>query len=132
MNVTYQGNVTYTVLLANSGSVSDTNVLFTDTLPVSTTFDSWVEQPAGAVEMGDEITWSGTVTANEAITFTFIVTHTGDYGDVVTNTAEYSGTNSVGTAEAVFTVESLSGDITFVYHGLGRCGLIGGNSLHRW
>ena len=32
-----------------------------------------------------------TVVAGEAITFTFVVTHTGDHADVVINTARYSG-----------------------------------------
>ncbi len=116
-NVSYLGTVTYTVILSNSGSVPETAVLFTDTLPISTTFGSWVEQPVGAAESGNEITWSGTVTNGEAITFTFTADQTAGYGDTITNTAEFSGTTA-GSAQAAFTVGTLSGDITFVYHDL--------------
>jgi len=76
----------------NSGSLSDTSALLTDTLPSEVDFGTWIEQPAGASESSDEITWSGAVTTSAAITFTFIANHVGDYSDVVTNTAEYSGT----------------------------------------
>ncbi|MBK8984725.1 MAG: ExeM/NucH family extracellular endonuclease [Chloroflexi bacterium] len=116
--VPFQSPVTYTVVLQNNGGMADTAVLFTDTLPISTTFGAWVEQPAGASEAGNEITWSGTVTNGESITFTFTADQTGDYGDTITNTAEYSGTTTTGTAQAAFTVESLEGDITFVYYDL--------------
>ena len=116
--VLYQSTITYTVALQNSGSVSDTAVLFTDTLPISTTFGAWVDQPVGAAETAGVITWAGTVTNGETITFTFTADQTGDYGDTITNTAEFSGTTAVGTAQASFTVESLAGDITFIYHDL--------------
>ncbi|MCA9936989.1 MAG: Ig-like domain-containing protein, partial [Anaerolineales bacterium] len=117
-NVIYHSLVTYTVVLANNGSVTDTAVYVTDTLPVSTTFASWVEQPAGAAVIADELTWNGEVAPSTAVTFTFIVTHTGDYGDVVENTAVYSGTSGSGSNATTFTVQSLTGDITFVYHDL--------------
>jgi DNA/RNA endonuclease YhcR with UshA esterase domain len=110
--------VTYTILLENSGAVSDTAVLFTDTLPISATFSAWIEQPSGANETAGVITWAGTVTNGETITFTFTADQTADYGDTITNTAEFSGTTETGTAQATFTVESLEGDVTFVYHDL--------------
>ncbi|MCB8982366.1 MAG: ExeM/NucH family extracellular endonuclease [Ardenticatenaceae bacterium] len=118
ISVPYQSAVTYTIVLHNSYIYSETAVLFTDTLPISTTFNSWIEQPAGAAVNNDEITWTGTVTNGESITFTFTADQTGDYGQTIINTAAYSGTTSAGTAEAAFTVESLSGDVTFVYHDL--------------
>ncbi len=105
-DVTYHGTVTYTVVLSNSGAGHGTGVLLTDTLPSQVDFARWVVQPASADETNDQITWNGTVTASTAITFTFVVTHTGDYGDVVTNTAEYSHTTGSGSDEATFTVES--------------------------
>ena len=124
-DVAYHGFVTYTVRLENIGGVNDT-VLFTDTLPAEVDFGEWIEQPEGATVVGDVITWSGTVTAGEAITITFTAQHVGDYGDVVTNTAEFSGTYDAGTAQAVFTVEKLTTDVTFVYHDLEDVVLVGG------
>ena len=117
-DVDYHGEVTYTLTLTNTGGADDANALLTDTLPAEVDFARWIVQPTGAAFSADEITWSGTVTAGTAIPFTFVVTHVGDYGDVVTNTAEFSGTNDAGTAEVVFTVEELIGDVTFVYHDL--------------
>ncbi len=97
--------VTYTVVLSNSSAVYASNVLMTDTLPVEVDFASWVAQPTGANQANDQITWSGTVSASMAITFTFAVTHTGDYGDVVTNTAEYRYTPIIsGSGYVTFTV----------------------------
>lgn len=117
-NVPYQGTVTYTIALHNSNVFSDTTAMLTDTLPISTTFGAWVDQPVGAAETAGVITWAGTVTNGETITFTFTADQTGDYGDIITNTAEFSGTTAAGTAQASFTVESLAGDVTFIYHDL--------------
>jgi uncharacterized repeat protein (TIGR01451 family)/CSLREA domain-containing protein len=110
-NVAYHGVVTYTVVLSNSASVNATGILLTDTLPSQVDFASWVIQPSGADESDDEITWDGQVLANNVVTFTFVVTHTGDPGDIVTNTAEYSHTIGSDSAEAAFTVESMN----FIY-----------------
>jgi len=110
-DVTYHGTVTYTVVLNNSGIVSGIGVLLTDTLPSEVDFAHWVAQPAGASVAADRITWSGTVPANTAITFVFAVTHTGDYGDVVTNTAEYGHASGSGDDDATFTVQSMN----FIY-----------------
>jgi len=98
------GVVTYTLVLSNSGDINAYGVLLTDTLPLSVTFAGWSEQPAGATESDDEITWSGTVTASASITFTFAVTHTGDYRDVITNTAIFSHASGDGFADAGFRV----------------------------
>jgi uncharacterized repeat protein (TIGR01451 family) len=102
--VTYHGPVTYTVALANDGTRDARDVWVTDTLPVSTTFGAWVERPSGAGVAGQDITWRGTVTAGEAITFTFAVSHSGDYGEVVTNTASYRHDGETASAEAAFAV----------------------------
>ncbi len=106
-NVTYHGEITYTITLTNSGSLSATNTLITDTLPTEVNFIRWIEQSA-AMETSDEITWTGTVTNNEAITISFVVSHTGDYDEIITNTAEYSHSSmtSVATATATFYVAS--------------------------
>jgi len=106
-NVAYHSTITYTVSLRNSGPGSDTNVLFTDTLPTEVDFASWVASPTHtslATAPNEEITWSGTVTAGEAITWTWTVTQTGDYGETITNTADFSSTLQTGSAPATFTV----------------------------
>ncbi len=116
-DVPYHGTVTYTIVLSNGRAVNDT-VLFTDTLPAEVDFGAWIEGPDGATVDNDVITWAGTITAGTAITFSFTAQHVGGYGDVVTNTAEFSGTYDAGTAQAVFTVEKLTTDVTFIYHDL--------------
>ncbi len=113
-DIAYQGIVTYTVVLSNSASVDATGVLLTDTLPSQVDFASWVAQPPGADESDDEITWNGPVSANNVVTFTFVVTHTGDYGDMVTNTAEYSHASGDGSDDATFTVESIRNFIIYL------------------
>ena len=117
IDVPYHGTVTYTIVLSNSRAVSDT-VLFTDTLPPEMDFGTWIERPTGATVDNDVVTWAGTINAGTAITFSFTARHVGDYGDVVTNTAEFSGTHDAGAAQAVFTVETLTTDVTFFYHDL--------------
>jgi uncharacterized repeat protein (TIGR01451 family) len=105
-NVAYRGEVTYTVVISNSGLGNANAVLFTDTLPLSTTFARWVTQPAGANGTSSQLTWSGTVTSGQAITFTFVASHTGNFSDTVVNIAQYSHTTSSGQAQATFTVIS--------------------------
>jgi len=103
-NVAHHGLVTYTLVLTNAHPVSETGVLLTDTLPADVTFAHWLTHP-GATCVGDVLTWTGTLTPSTALTFTFVATHTGDYGDVVTNTATLSGAYQTGSAAATFTVE---------------------------
>jgi len=100
----YHGAVTYTVRLDNGGWASDTDVLFTDTLPSKMDFGAFVSADHGARVDNDELTWTGTVAAGEALTWTFAALHTGGYGDVVTNTAEFSGALQAGDDDVVFTV----------------------------
>ena len=107
VDVGFHSPVTYTVVLENRNETDDPNAMLTDTLPAEVDFARWVEEPEGAAVSADEITWSGTVTASEAITFTFVVTHVGDPGDVVTNTAVFSGASGIREAEATFSVEKL-------------------------
>ena len=106
-HVAYHSTVTYTIDLANSGLTDLTSVQVSDALPISTTFAYWVEQPAGASVAADQIGWTGTVTAGQSVRFTFAVTHTGDLGDCITNTATFSHTTQAGTAGATFTVEQV-------------------------
>ena len=48
-----------------------------------------------------------TVAAGEAITFTFVITHTGDHAEVVTNTARDSHSSGRGSDNAAFAVGSV-------------------------
>ncbi len=109
--------VTYTVVLVNPSSTDEIGALLTDTLPSEVTFGSWIEQPAGATVSGNEITWSGTLSASTTITFAFTADHVGAPGEVITNTVQYDGSVALE-AQATFEVEALFGDITFIYNDL--------------
>lgn len=102
-SATYQGPVTYTVIVTNSGAIDAVGLLLTDTLPAEVDFDSWLVQN-GAIEASDVITWSGDLTANTSLTFQFIVSHTGNFGDVVVNTADIDYTGNISSASGTFTV----------------------------
>jgi uncharacterized repeat protein (TIGR01451 family) len=102
--VGYGDLVTYTLVLANGGTSAASGVMVTDTLPTAQVdFAYWIEQPMGAQEVDGTITWSGTVTVGESITFTFAVTNIETTGEVV-NTAEFSHTSGGGSDDAVFSV----------------------------
>jgi hypothetical protein len=106
IRIPYHGTLTYTVVLANRTNSDKPNAFLTDTLPADVDFARWVEQPAGAQVVADRLTWSGTVTTGAALSFTFLVSHVGDYQDVVVNTAQYRHTTGTGSDNALFTVES--------------------------
>ncbi|HZY43730.1 MAG TPA: lamin tail domain-containing protein [Anaerolineae bacterium] len=103
-NVTYHGTVTYTLIVSNQGTADALNTLVTDTLPSEVDFAQWIDQPIGANPNSDQITWAGTISVGQPITFTFVVTHVGSYGDVVTNTAQFDQASGSGSASAVFNV----------------------------
>jgi len=69
-------------------------------------FDHWVQQPAGASIAADQLTWNGAVPASGQVTFNFVVSHTGVYSQVVTNTASFfhPASGSQGSGEAIFVV----------------------------
>ena len=98
-----QGEVTYTIVLRNNGSASANNTVLTDTLPDQVEFARWLAQPAGANLTSNQLTWSGAVSAGQALTFTFIVTNQATSG-VITNTAHYSHASSANSASASFSV----------------------------
>ena len=106
-DVPYHGPVTYTVLLANTGSLTDTAVVFSDTLPAQVIFGQWVEKPAAATLVnGNRLTWSGIITPGNVITVSWTALHIGNYGDTVVNTAAISGTTRMDIDTATFTVIS--------------------------
>ncbi|MFC2030577.1 FG-GAP-like repeat-containing protein [Chloroflexota bacterium] len=104
-DVAYHSEVTYTVVLSNSGEADAWDSALTDTLPDEVNFARWIERPAGAFVSDDEITWNGMVESGRALTISFVARHVGYYGEVVTNRAEYAHwTGQVGHADAPFTV----------------------------
>ena len=105
-DVPYHGPVTYTVRLANAGPLTDTAVVFSDTLPAQVIFGQWVEKPAAATLVnGNRLTWNGILTPGNVITVSWTALHIGDYGDIVVNTAAISGTTRTDMATATFMVE---------------------------
>lgn len=102
-----QGTVTYAVVLDNMGLLPDNQVLMTDTLPTDTSFVEWIEQPAGAALEDDVITWIGKVDAGMTVPFVYSIRYArGDQGEVLINTAEFSGTVQTGRVEARFLAAS--------------------------
>jgi uncharacterized repeat protein (TIGR01451 family) len=101
-DVAYQGVVTYTLVLSNSGGAADGAAILTDTLPAGTTFARWIEQNGAAIDAG-QLTWgSGAVDAGAAITVSFAVTNTAGGGATITNTAWFSGSLQTGSAAAAY------------------------------
>lgn len=102
--VPYHGVVTYTLIMSNTGLAGDPRAGLTDTLPAQVTFGQWLAQPGGAVVNGNTLSWAGLLTPGTALTFSFTATQTGGYGEVITNTAWFSGTQQRGSATAAFQV----------------------------
>ena len=102
------GVVTYTVVLSNSGAGDALGVVLTDALPAEVTFGGWVQQPSGAVQSGNVITWTGDLAGGAEVTLVFTATLNVDYGlygQAVTNTARFASDNAgSGQASAAFTV----------------------------
>ncbi len=92
--------VTYTLVLSNSGLLSDT-VRLSDTLPSGVEFAAWGEQ-GGAQRRTDEISWQGLVTAGESISITFVVTNLNSSG-TITNRAQFSGSLQTGSSRVSHT-----------------------------
>ncbi len=81
--------LTYTIVVANNGPVSATNVLITDTLP------NYVD--------GADLNTTTTITANDRVTYTIKATLTpnASFSTTITNTAYFSHTSGVGQDSAV-------------------------------
>lgn len=101
--------VTYTIILSNGGGADVTSQL-TDTLPAQVDFAGWVVQPAGAGVSSDEVTWSGTVTAGQAISLIFVVTNTATSG-TVSNAVTADGS---ALAQANFEVDECGNPATLI------------------
>lgn len=103
VNVLNGDTVTYTLVLANDGGITETAAILTDVLPADVTFNSWVSQPAGAVSSSTAVTWTGEIAPEEEITLIFQADYTGPNTGTVVNTAYFSGTVSTGNDSATFT-----------------------------
>ena len=77
--------------------------MITDTLPAGVTFQSWIQQPPGAVRSGSAITWTGTLADGAQLALVFAATNTASGGVTITNTAGFSGTSNAGTTSAAYT-----------------------------
>lgn len=107
----YHGLITYTVTLTNSGPDDVAGTLLTDTLPGGVVnFARFVSPPtpANASASGGVITWSGTVTANSVISFSYVVTHVGNYSDALSNSAQFlhPTTSQSDTVQSTVTIAS--------------------------
>ncbi len=80
-----QDTVTYTLVLSNAHTFTETGVILRDTLPTEVDFGAWIANP-GAIVANDVITWTGDLLPTTALTFTFTAIHYGST-DPVTNTA---------------------------------------------
>ena len=107
-NVGASDPVTYTIVVSNKGTSDAQNLVMTDTLHALTTFAGWIGPSQGATVSGTEIAWTGTVTASDAVTFTFLVTHTAGFGQTVPNTAHFRHREDQGEATAAFRVVPLA------------------------
>ena len=99
--IPYGGVVTYTVLLSNTGSVTDPQVLLTDTLPTGVSFGQWVSNP-GATVMGNQIVWNGSLINQTIVPLVFQAIR--DSGRNVTNTVIASGSLQSVQAVAAFAI----------------------------
>jgi uncharacterized repeat protein (TIGR01451 family) len=101
--------VTYAITMTNSGDAPATGVVLTDVLPSEVTFGGFVTPaPAGTVQVGNAITWTGTANFGTSVTWMFTATIGADtslYGHTVTNVARYTSTNAGSSqASASFTI----------------------------
>ncbi len=93
--------VTYTLVLSNSGGLSD-SVRLSDPLPSGVEFAAWVAQ-GGAMENANEISWQGPVTAGESISIIFAGTNRNLSGPI-TNRAQFSGSVQTGSSSVSYNV----------------------------
>ncbi|MGC9397379.1 MAG: hypothetical protein ACP5J4_21245 [Anaerolineae bacterium] len=66
----YTGVLTYTITLENDTDVVS-GIVMTDALPTLLSFGTWVAQPPGAFNVGDTITWTGSITVGSPVQLVF-------------------------------------------------------------
>ncbi len=107
------GVVTYTMVLSNSGLGPDPMVEISDVLPIQMYAIEWLQQPTGAkVERIYEIqryavSWRGSVSTSDGVTFSLRTRYSGGFSEVVTNTALYTASVQAGNARATFQASHL-------------------------
>jgi len=109
-NFDLDASVTYTLTLQNSGWQPASSVLLTDTLPTELDFGGWVQQ-SGANVTGNEITWTGDLSAQSSITFVFTATVANELPanvQIVTNTARFQYGTESASADASFRIRYLT------------------------
>ncbi|MEM7343218.1 MAG: lamin tail domain-containing protein [Chloroflexota bacterium] len=105
---TYHSLITYTVTLTNNSPVAAHTTHLTDTLPITTVRFARFIAANGATENGGIVSWQGSVPASTQISFVYVVTHTGEYGDSFANIAQFNHppTGQQGSASSTVTIAS--------------------------
>ncbi len=103
------GVVTYTLELSNLVTAPAEDVVLVDTLPLSVTFGGWVgTAPAGTIQVGNTLTWTGDMLQGAPLTLVFTATLGSDpalASQTIVNTASFtSATAGGGSDSASFTV----------------------------
>ena len=94
--------VTYTLRVTNTGAITDASLQVTDALPDGVDFGGWVTEPAGVVRSGKTFTWTGSIDPEETQIAVFTATVAVDYGEIISNTAHFSGSIQSGESVAAF------------------------------
>jgi uncharacterized repeat protein (TIGR01451 family) len=92
--------LTYQIVLSNSGAAGAPDVIVTDTLPASLTYQAGSLEVVGGGLWGETngvITWSGSIMDNTSVMITFQaqIVDSLTAGEIITNTAEISGTGEL-------------------------------------
>lgn len=101
-DVPSQGVVTYTLILSNTGDLTDT-VALTDTLPAQVDFGGWVETPAAR-----RLRAKSRGRRNGASTAHSPSPRRSSLDQVIADTATFSGSLQAGSADAAFPSCALS------------------------
>ena len=99
---TFNDTIQYTIVVSNTGDTVAGNVMVTDTLDANVNFVSGSLSSVGgtggaASESGGVISWAGSLNSNSNLTVTFQVTVADSLplGQILTNTAEITGTGTL-------------------------------------
>ncbi|MCB0032581.1 MAG: DUF11 domain-containing protein, partial [Anaerolineales bacterium] len=115
--VTTGDTFTYTVNIVNTGLLTATGIIVSDTVPVGTTYvaNSVSASSGTAGEIAGIVGWTGDVGANQAVALTFEVTVTAAAGETITNTAAIMHSSLPADLErqAVTEVVAAEPDITY-------------------